>query len=29
MHAYLRQQHEDEMDPIETVIYGPSRYQTR
>ena len=24
MHAYLRQQHEDNMDPAETVIYGPS-----
>ena len=24
MHAYLRQQHEDDMDPTETVIYGPS-----
>ena len=23
MHAYLRQQHEDDMDPAETVIYGP------
>ena len=22
--AYLRQQHEDDMDPVETVIYGPS-----
>jgi len=24
MHAYLRQQHEDDMDPAETVVYGPS-----
>ena len=24
MHAYLRQQHGDDMDPIETVVYGPS-----
>lgn len=24
MHAYLCQQHEDDMDPTETVIYGPS-----
>ena len=24
MHAYLCQQHEDHMDPPETVIYGPS-----
>ena len=24
MHAYLHQQHEDNMDPIETVVYGPS-----
>ena len=24
MHAYLRQQHEDDMHPAETVIYGPS-----
>lgn len=24
MHAFLRRNHEDDMDPVDTVLYGPS-----